>query len=137
MKAGLIIIAFWSLRLFLFSLLITGAFPFLYAGSFYLFTLPFIISSGLCFVLASLALSILKNHSSVFWVTTVLHGLLIIPYGFAMSLWPGGDDGPGMAWCYVLGEGSCVAAVVSIILVLCVSVSIIVKYKKRQKTIET
>jgi len=129
----LIIIAFWSLRLFLLSLLIVGVFPSLYAGSFYLFTLPFIISSAFCFVLASIALGISKIRPIVFWVVTILHGLLYFPYRLAITRWPGGDDGPGMAWFFILGEGSCVAAVVSIILILCVAVSIVVKYKKRQK----
>jgi hypothetical protein len=117
MKAGLILVGIWSLCLLLLSLFVVGAFDPLHARSFYTFTLPFIILAALCVVIAVVGIAAKRARAVAFWVSTLLHGFLVLPYRFAMSQWPGGDDGAGMAWMYLVGWGSYVASVLAVILI--------------------
>lgn len=129
MKTGLIIIGIWSLCLFLLSLLIVGAFGSLYDGSFYPFTLPFIVLAGTCVAVAVAGLVGKRIRSTMFWIAAPMHGLLFLPFQFAISRWPGGDDGPGMAWLLFVGGGSCIAGVLSLVLIV---IAIIMTVQKKR-----
>jgi hypothetical protein len=117
MKTGLILVGIWSLCLLLLSLFVVGAFDPLHARSFYAFTLPFIILAALCVVIAVVGFVAKRARAVAFWVSAPLHGVLVLPYRFAMSQWPGGDDGAGMAWMYLVGWGSYVASLLAVILI--------------------
>ena len=117
MKTGLILVGVWSLCLLLLSLFVVGAFDPLHARSFYAFTLPFIILAALCVVIAVVGLVAKPARAVAFWVSTLLHGFLVLPYRFAMNQWPGGDDGAGMAWMYLVGWGSYVSIVLAVMLI--------------------
>ena len=118
MKAGLIVVGIWSAILLFISLAIVGALGPLYDGSFYPFTLPFIVWAGLCTILSIMGLVIKRARSTVFWVVIPLHGLLFLPFRFAIKRWPGGDDGPGMAWAFFVGGGSCIAGLLALVFIL-------------------
>ena len=118
MKVGLIMVAVWSMILLLLSLMIVGAFGPVYSGSFYSFTLPFIFMAGLSFAMAITGIRLKGVTCMMFWITIPLHGALFFPFYFAISRWPGGDDGPGMAWLIVIGGGSCIAALLAAILII-------------------
>jgi hypothetical protein len=129
MKAGLIFVGIWSLCLLLLSLFIVGAFDPLHARSFYPFTLPFITLAALCVVIAVVGLVAKRARAVAFWISTPLHGLLFFPYRFAMIQWPGGDDGGGMAWMYLIGWGSYIASLLAVIIIL-IAVILMAKGKK-------
>jgi len=116
MKAGLVIVGVWSVILLLLALTITGAFGDVYAGSFYSFTLPFIIMAATLAVLALAGLLLRPVRGVIFWLAIPLHGFLFVPFLCAIVRWPGGDDGPGMAWLLFVGGGSCIAAISSLVL---------------------
>lgn len=118
MKTGLIIVGIWSGVLLFISLAIVGALGPLYDGSFYPFTLPFIVLVGICTTLSIIGLVAQRARSAVFWVVTPLHGILFLPFRFAMKRWPGGNDGPGMAWLFLLGGGSCIAGLLALVLIV-------------------
>jgi len=62
---------------------------------------------------------IVKRHqASLFWIAVPLHGLLFLPFGYAVSCWPRGDDGPGMAWGLLIGGGSFIATLLTAILLI-------------------
>jgi hypothetical protein len=128
MKAGLAIVGVWSASLLFLSLAISGHLGALYAGSSYTFTLPFIISVATLLLLSIMGLAESRARTALFWVVVPLHGLLYLPFNFAASRWPGGDDGPGLAWIMLVGGGSCIAAVLSLILIVVEIVS-----KNREK----
>ncbi len=58
-----------------------------------------------------------KASQGLFWWSLILEPLLAIGwwFPFLFRLWPGGDDGGGMAWIIVLGAALGVAATVSAI----------------------
>jgi hypothetical protein len=118
MKAGLIIVGIWSALLLLLSLTATGAFGFLYEGSYYTFTLPFIVATALVLSLAVSGLVATRIRSSMFWFVTPLFGLLYFPYQYAVAQWPGGDDGPGMFWLLFVGRGSQIAGILAIVIIV-------------------
>jgi hypothetical protein len=110
MKRFLIFIAIGSLLLFTLSLIITGVFPF-YPADFYAFTVPFMIVSFGSFLLALIGILIRKAQKFFFITSLILFALLVAPYAYAISQWPGGDDGPGMAWTIFVGGGAFLAAI--------------------------
>jgi hypothetical protein len=102
--------ASWSFVLFATSLLIA-----LNSEYFYLFTLPFIIDSALIVILAITAGLFDRFAKPLFWTVLCLHGLLFLPFFFAHNRWPGGDDGPGLAWLMLIGSGSFVALILAFV----------------------
>jgi hypothetical protein len=116
MKQSMLLIGVWSAVLLFLSLTIIGAFEPLYSGSFYPFTLPFIVMAGVVSALAFTGVVVTRIRTALFWPTLVLHGLLFLPFWFAYARWPGGDDGPGMAWGLVIGIGSRIAALLALAL---------------------
>jgi hypothetical protein len=117
MTLPLIVIGGWSACLCLASLIVVGAFGF-YAGRFYWFTSPFIVASGLCAATAIWGVSSRSQRSAVFWIVAPWQALLFPAFAFAMAQWPGGDDGPGMAWLLPVGGGSALASVLSFALMI-------------------
>jgi hypothetical protein len=104
--------AFCSILLLLLGLIISGAIPVLYPGSFYWFSIPFLIHatastflSAKCHFRPSPLLK--KKRNGAFWC-------LPVTAMFPMFLWPGGDDGPGMAWMFIVGGGSIIIVLISI-----------------------
>jgi hypothetical protein len=112
MKYCLIFITVWSLLLFLLSLAIAGIFPF-YPANFYEFTLPFMITSFSSSLLAAGALFFKERQKILFAMSLILFALMVVPFGYAVSQWPRGDDGPGMAWQFFIGGGSLLATLVA------------------------
>jgi len=130
MKAGLIIVGIWSAVLLFLSLIVTGAFGSIYSGRFYTFTLPFIIAAAVLLLLALIGLVAKPARVVLFWIVIPLHGLLILPFHFAVTRWPGSDDSPGMAWLCLIGGGSCIAAVMAMVLAI---IGIVITLRKKRK----
>lgn len=131
MKACLIIIGIWSAVLLFLSLVITGVFGSLYAGSFYPFTLPFIIATGVLVALTVTGVSAKRARARLFWIAVPLHGLLFLPFYYANSRWPGGDDGPGLAWLFFIGGGSYIAGLVALIIAV---IAAVISIRKKMET---
>ena len=108
----LIIAALWSLLLLLAAMMVSGAFPF-YAGSFYWFSVPFHFHASTCMLLSVMCL--LRPNQDIRKIISWLLRLLPISWIFAMMQWPGGDDGPGMAWLLLVGSGSMISLVGSLL----------------------
>lgn len=110
MKIGLIVQGGLAALLLLIGLLCVAA-----SQRFYPATIPFLTAAVMCLFLAIRGLCVPAKASLMFWLLTPLHGLLFFPFWFAMSRWPGGDDGPGMIWVTIVGGGSCLAGVTSLV----------------------
>ena len=122
MKISLVIIAAWSLLLILASLAFIGAFPF-YPARLYDFTLPFVSHAIGTHITAVLGVVIRRIRSIIFWPAIALHGSLVLSCRYAMSQWPGGDDGPGMGWFFIVGGGSYVALATALLCAMLVAFS--------------
>lgn len=131
MKTGLIIVGIWSTVLLFLSLTIVGALGPIYAGSFYPFTLPFIVLAGISILPPIYGLVAKQVRAPMFWIAILLHGLLFLPFYYAIKRWPSGDDGPGMAWLIFIGRGSCIAGVIALVLVIIVGMNV-VRRKSRE-----
>jgi hypothetical protein len=97
--------AIWSLLLLLMGLKVTGLFPFYsYYGSFYWFTVPFLFHAIFCFLMSAYCL--FRPNAELKKI--IRWGVMLFPLSwfFAMIQWPGGDDGPGMAWLFYVGGPS-------------------------------
>ena len=102
--AGLCIHSFFAYE-------ITGILPG-YAGSFYWFTVPHLtlLPLSLTAIIADSRL----GARATFWRALICLCCALPTFLFAMNRWPGGDDGPGMAWAFVIGPASLVNALVGI-----------------------
>ncbi|MES9972375.1 MAG: hypothetical protein ABW092_20270 [Candidatus Thiodiazotropha sp.] len=110
MGPGLFFTGAWSLILFAASLLIAST-----ANQFYVSTLPFIVTSGLIVILAFIAAQSDRLRRGLYWAVVSMHWLLFVPFFFALNRWPGGDDGPGLAWLLFIGSGSFIAFILAIV----------------------
>jgi hypothetical protein len=90
---------------------ITGILPG-YAGSFYWFTIPHLVLLPLS--LAAVIADFRLEGRLAFRGALICLGCALPTFLFAMNQWPGGDDGPGMAWAFVVGPASLVNALVGI-----------------------
>ena len=93
---------------------VTGILPG-YAGSFYWFTIPHLVLLPLSIVLV--VLDSMHRKRAVFIGTFICLPCLLPTWYFASSQWPGGDDGPGMAWVYGIGLASLLSTVIGLPLV--------------------
>jgi hypothetical protein len=93
---------------------ITGILPG-YAGSFYWFTIPHLVVLPLSTV--SVALDAVRRKRATFIATLICISCLLPTRFFAGRQWPGGDDGPGIAWVYGIGLASLLSTVVGLPLV--------------------
>lgn len=109
MKTGLIVQGGLAAFLLLVGLLCVAS-----SQRFYPATLPFLTAAAACVLLAVRGVRVPDKATPMFCVLTPLHGLLFFPFWFAMSRWPGGDDGPGMIWLTIVGGGSCLAGVLGL-----------------------
>lgn len=60
------------------------------------------ISTGLCLLVVILGLSSRRLLHLSLWAAEALQGYRLIPAGEALRSWPGGDDGPGLAWLMII-----------------------------------
>jgi hypothetical protein len=93
---------------------ITGILPG-YAGSFYWFTIPHLVLLPLS--AAVVALDALRRKRATFIAALICLSCLLPTWFFAGSQWPGGDDGPGMAWVYGIGLASLLSTAIGLPLV--------------------
>ena len=93
---------------------ITGIFPG-YAGSFYWFTVPHLALLPLSVVMV--ALDAVRRSKATFVAALTCLSCLLPTWLFAGVRWPGGDDGPGMAWVYGIGLASVLSAAIGLPLV--------------------
>jgi len=69
-------------------------------------TYPFLALSGIAVLLPMAGLLVKRYRRQYLFATLGLHLILWVPCLYPMGEWPGGDDGPGMAWFWFLG-GAC------------------------------
>jgi hypothetical protein len=93
---------------------VTGVLPG-YAGSFYWFTIPHLVLLPLSAVVV--ALYAMRRTRATFIAALICLSCLLPSWFFAASQWPGGDDGPGMAWVYGIGLASLLSAAIGLPLV--------------------
>ena len=93
---------------------VTGILPG-YAGSFYWFTIPHLILLPLS--AAVVALDAVRHRRATFIAALVCLSCLLPTWFFAGSRWPGGDDGPGMAWVYGIGLASLLSTAIGLPLI--------------------
>lgn len=131
MKVGLIIICIWSAVLLLLSLLIAGICGFFEGGSLDLFMLPFpfILAAALVVYLTVKGLYDESARVKFFYIAVPLHGFLFVPFYFVLRHWPGGADGTGMVWMFLIGGGSCIAGALAVVLTF---IGIIITIRKKK-----
>ena len=117
-KVGLAAIGVASLITLLLGLLAIGAFRFAYDGSFYPFTLPSLVLNVLCVLLSLLGLLSSRMVKRAFWVTVACGCFAFAAYLYAITLWPRGDDGPGMFWFLFVGAGSILVSMISLLMLV-------------------
>jgi len=69
-------------------------------------TYPFFGLSGIAVLLPMTGLIVKRYGRQYLFATFAVHLILWAPCLYPMGEWPGGDDGPGMAWFWFLG-GAC------------------------------
>ena len=85
------------------------------AMGFYWFTLPHLILLPLA--IAAVAIHAKSQGTRAFVPSLICMACLLPTWFFASSLWPGGDDGPGMAWVVGIGILSLLTAVIGLPLI--------------------
>lgn len=97
------------------SLEIAGLLPG-YGGSFYSFTVPH-LAMGLVSLLLVLAH---YRRPTTRFLTLACLAIVALPFTsrYALTRWPGGDDGAGLAWGFIVGGLSVTAAVTGIPLLI-------------------
>ncbi len=87
-----------------------------YGEGFYYFTIPFIIH-----VIFGVFLAIFvynkKNSKNVLKIS-IFYSSYFITAVYAILQWPGGDDGPGLAWFYGVVGGSLITMFFGIIFII-------------------
>jgi len=105
-----------SLLTLLPSLTAINAFSFIYEGSYYSFTLPTVVAAAVCLLSSVLGLSGVLPMRVAFWSAVPVGSVTFLAAAYALSRWPGGDDGPGMFWMLFVGSSSAVLSLLSIVL---------------------
>jgi hypothetical protein len=93
---------------------VTGILPG-YAGSFYWFTIPHLVLLPLS--AAVVVLDAVRRKRATFLAALICLSCLLPTWLFAGSQWPGGDDGPGMAWVYGIGLASLLSTAIGLPLI--------------------
>ena len=93
---------------------VTGILPG-YAGACYWFTIPHLVLVPVS--AAVVVLDVVKRKKGTLITTLICLSCLLPTWFFAGAQWPGGDDGPGMAWVYGIGLASLLNTVVGLPLV--------------------
>jgi len=81
------------------------------AAHFYPATIPTMVQAGLGAIAAIVGLVVSRLRFLCLAVSSAALGLLGFPAFYAMQHWPGGDDGGGFGWLFIVG-GGCVASFV-------------------------
>ena len=124
-KSLSIMIFIFSLILSFLALEISGILP-PYNGSFYLFSLPFIILVNLVLI-TSLVNIIIKSYH-IYYLIIIAFISLKVPSHYSFLKWPDGDDGPGLAWSFCIDFG---CTIFSLIAILCMVLSLVRIPKKK------
>lgn len=124
-KTGLIMNAITGLVTSLLSLTAINAFSFVYSGSYYPFAIPTVAIALYCFSLSTLGLVRLVPRKAAFWCAVPMGCLAYLSFIYAMSCWPGGDDGPGMFWGLFVGAGSGLMSLTNTVLLVMGTVRIL------------
>lgn len=78
----------------------------LFVGGDYHTTRVFFVVSGIAVLLALVGLVVPRYRRRYLFATFAVHLVLWAPCLYPIGEWPGGDDGMGMAWFWLLG-GAC------------------------------
>lgn len=78
---------------------------------FYPATIPTMVQAGLAAAVALVGVLRSSRRFACLVTSSVALGLLGLPAFYAMLRWPGGDDGGGFGWAFIVG-GGCVASFV-------------------------
>jgi hypothetical protein len=78
----------------------------LFVGGDYRTTRVFFVASGVAVLLALAGLIAPRYRRQYLFATFGVHLILWMPCLYPIGEWPGGDDGMGMAWFWLLG-GAC------------------------------
>jgi hypothetical protein len=81
------------------------------AAHFYPATIPTMVQAGLGAIAAIVGLGVSRLRFLCLAVSSAALGLLGFPAFYAMLRWPGGDDGGGLGWLFIVG-GGCFASFV-------------------------
>jgi len=100
------------------SLTAINAFSFIYVGSYYSFALPTVVAAVFCLLFSVLGLSGLLPKRVAFWWAVPAGSLTFLAAAYALSRWPGGDDGPGMFWMLFVGSSSAILSILSVVLLV-------------------
>lgn len=111
-KIILISILIFSFFLLLAGLEITGLIP-PYSGSFYTFTVPFLLQVLVCVLLS--VYSLIKKNKLIYYSSILLFSSLFLSARYALMHWPGADDGPSLAWFFIIVYGSYITCILGII----------------------
>ena len=76
------------------------------AVKFYSETLYILIQAAAGTAFAGIGVLGLDNRKASLVVSSLTLALLFIPWCYALSIWPGGDDGGAFAWFFI-GGGAC------------------------------
>lgn len=87
------------------------------ALQFYPATIPTLVQAGLGGLIALAGLTFVRKRFVCLFISSAALGLLGLPAFYAMSQWPGGDDGGGMGWLFIVGGGCAVSLVVALVTV--------------------
>ena len=82
------------------SLIITGIIP-VYSGALHPSAVPHLVLTFSSLVVLVVHYKRQTIFTLILTITTILG--LLGTYWWALKGWPGGDDGPGLAWAYVIG----------------------------------
>ena len=93
---------------------VTGILPG-YAGSFYWFTIPHLLLLPLSVV--AVVLDAVRHQRATLITALICLSCLLPTWFFASIQWPGGNDGPGMAWVYGIGLASLLSTTMGLLLV--------------------
>lgn len=114
MKIALGVIAIWSSCLLGMASILSGISPELYGGTFQVSTIPYFAATLASFLAAMSGLGMQEPTLKYCRGVCVVHGLLLVPFAVVMVWWSG-SDGVGMGWMFVIGPGSVIALIISII----------------------
>lgn len=82
------------------SLSITGIIP-IYSGALHQSAVPHLMLTFIALVVLVVHYKLQTFFTLILAVATIIG--LLGTYWWALKGWPGGDDGPGLAWAYVIG----------------------------------
>jgi cell division protein FtsW (lipid II flippase) len=103
------------------------------AMNFYPETLPTMYQAGAAagFALLGLLIPVRQIRYCLLVVSSITIGFLFIPAIYALNHWPGGDDGGGFGWIFLIG-GGCLISIILAISTCCVGAWLLRKTGKNE-----